>query len=453
MKIRNTVILLFIFVVLAGYVYIVEVKQHSKKEKAEEKAKKVFTMPKDSVNTLKIRNANGEFLLKKVDQDWEISTPLETEADGSTINSMLTSLFGATKESVFDVQPPQMAQYGLTDQAVKVQVEDKLGEQDSLRLGDKTPVGANVFAAKTDTSIFTVSQSIKSQFEKKLFDIRDKKMLHFKRADVRTITIKNPHGTITIDKDGSSDWKLKNIDRAADNSKVSSLLSKLENNRVKAFVDENGRELKKYGLTRPAFQVGLDLGQDLGQRNLMISKKLNGKYYGKDEDRKPIFEIDSSLVKDVKEKVADFRSKDLASFNRSDVDRIMISYADTLFSCLKDTSDEWWLDEIGGKPLDKSKIQSFFSSLDYTNIAEFIKDGNIEPAKYGLSKPSLQISLYNGEDMIIQVKLGKIVGDNVYALTNQYDSVYLIPKSKIKDLKLKLSDIELAEKPETEPAS
>jgi hypothetical protein len=346
-----------------------------------------------------------------------------------------------------------MAQYGLTDQAVKVQVEDKLGEQDSLRLGDKTPVGANVFAAKTDTSIFTVSQSIRSQFEKKLFDIRDKKMLHFKRADVRTITIKNPHGTITIDKDGSSDWKLKNIDRAADNSKVSSLLSKLENNRVKAFVDENGRELKKYGLTRPAFQVGLDLGQDLGQRNLMISKKLNGKYYGKDEDRKPIFEIDSSLVKDVKEKVADFRSKDLASFNRSDVDRIMISYADTLFSCLKDTSDEWWLDEIGGKPLDKSKIQSFFSSLDYTNIAEFIKDGNIEPAKYGLSKPSLQISLYNGEDMIIQVKLGKIVGDNVYALTNQYDSVYLIPKSKIKDLKLKLSDIELAEKPETEPAS
>ena len=453
MKIRNTVILLFIFAVLAGYVYIVEVKQHSKREKAEEQAKEVFTIPKDSVVALQFHNANGNFLLKKVNDEWEIIKPLETEADVNTVNSMLTSLYGAKKENAFDVQPKEMAQYGLGGQAVVVNVEDNQGEQDSLRFGDKTPVGANVFATQTDTSLFTVSQSIKSQFEKKLFDIRDKKMLHFQRADVRTLAIKNPQGTINIDKAGSSDWMLKNIDRPADNSKVSSLLSKLENNRVKAFVDEDGKELRKYGLTRPAFQVTLALGQDMGQRELLISHKMNGKYYGKDEDRNPIFEIDSSLVKDLKQKTVDYRSKDLASFNRSEVDRIMISYADTVFSCVKDTSNKWWLDEVGGKLLDANKIQPYFSKLDYTNISEFVKDGNVDPAKYGLAKPSVQISLYNGENLILQVKLGKIVGDNVYAMTNQYDSVYLIPKSKIKDLKLKLSDIELAEKPETEPAS
>ncbi|MCW8960249.1 MAG: DUF4340 domain-containing protein [Ignavibacteriaceae bacterium] len=261
MKIRNTVILLFVFAVLAGYVYIVEVKQHSKKEKAEEQAKQVFTIPKDSVDVLQFHNINGSFFLKKVNGEWEIQKPLETEADGSTVNSMLTSLFGAKKENAFGVQPKELAQYGLGSQSVVVKVGDHQGEQDSLRFGDKTPVGANVFATRSDTSLFTVSHSIKSQFEKKLFDIRDKKMLHFQRADVRTITIKNPHATINIDKDGGSDWLLKNIDRPADNSKVSSLLSKLENNRVKAFVDEDGKELRKFGLTRPAFQVTLALGR------------------------------------------------------------------------------------------------------------------------------------------------------------------------------------------------
>ena len=71
MKIRNTVILLFIFAVLAGYVYIVEVKQHSKKEKAEEQAKEVFTIPKDSVVALQFHNTNGNFLLKKVNTGFQ----------------------------------------------------------------------------------------------------------------------------------------------------------------------------------------------------------------------------------------------------------------------------------------------------------------------------------------------------------------------------------------------
>lgn len=448
MNIRNTLILLIIFAVLAGYVYFIEVKRQSEKEKIEEQSNKLFSLVKDSISVLDFRNSNGDFVVKKINDEWKIIKPLETGADKVTINSIISILLNATKETHFKVVPAELPQYGLNDRAVIVHVEDNQGERDSLRLGDKTPVGSSVFSNKTDTLVFTVSQNVKSQFEKKLFDIRDKKLLHFKRADVRKITIHNPYGRYVIEKSGVSDWLLKKIDRPADNSKISSILSKLENNLAKAFVDEEGRNMRKYGLSRPAFRVDLQLGPDQGQKRFMISRKIDGKYYAKDDARKPIFEIDSMLVKDINKKLNDFRSKDLASFNRSEVDRITFSYGDTLFSCLKDTSDEWQLDETGGKPLEKSKIQSFFSSLDYTNVTDFVEDGKINQARYGFDHPTLKISLYQGDRLLTEVKLGKIENDKIYAMTNQYDSVYKIGKSKLKDLKLKINDIVVKENKE-----
>jgi hypothetical protein len=447
MKLRNTIVLFILLVALGTYVYLVEFKKHEKTEAAKKESKKVFLFQQDSLQSITFRNVNGSFTVRKIQGQWKVTDPLYTEADESTINSMLASLLTAEKDNEFTIDPGRVADYGLDNRAVYVKLETNQGEQDSIRLGENTPVGSFVFSNKTDSLVFTISQSVKNNFSKKLFDIRDKKILHFKRADVQQIMVQNSFGKFDFEKTDASDWTLQNINRPADNTKISGLLSKLENNRIKEFVDEEGSQLKKYGLDKPAYQVDLLLSPEQGQKRLFISREVGKKYYARDESRRPIFEVDSFLVKDINQKINDFRTKDLASFNRSDINRITVEYADTLFTCLKDTAGKWFLQDSNGQALQQQKINSFFSNLDYTSVNEFVKDGGYNPSSYGLDRPQLKLSLFKDDDLQLEVKLGKNKDKNIYAATNQYQSVYLIAETKLKELKLKIDDI--IEKPIT----
>jgi hypothetical protein len=185
----------------------------------------------------------------------------------------------------------------------------------------------------------------------------------------------------------------------------------------------------------------LFLGPEQGQKNFLVSKRINGKYFARDETRPPVFEIDSALVKDLKQSVSDFRSKDLVSFNRSEIDRISMQYGDSSFSCLKDSSNNWVMDDFSKSSIQSSIINSFFSNLDFITISEFVKDGNYNASAYGLLNPSLIVKLFKGEEKILEVKLGKKRNTNVYAATDQYESVYLIPQNKLDQLKLKPEEI------------
>lgn len=441
MKFRNTFILLILLIALGVYVYFIEVKQYRKTETVIKESKKVFSMVQDSLQQLTFRNSNGSFTIKKIQGQWKIVEPIYTEADESTVKSMLSTLLNSEKDKEFSIRPSETAEYGLHEQAIFIKLQTNKGEKDSLWMGDNTPVGAYVFGKKADSLIFTINQAVKNTFNKKLFDIRDKKILHFQRADVQQITVKNTHGQFEFEKANASDWTFKNINRPADNTKISSLLSKLENNRIKEFVDEEGSQLQKYGLDKPVFQVDLQLGLEKGHKRLFISKAIDKKYYARDESRRPIFEVDSFLVKDLNQKASDFRTKDLAAFSRFEINRFTIQYDDTLFTCVKDTADNWFLDDSIQQVVQKQKITSFLTNLDFTSISDYVRDGTYNPADYGLDKPSLRILLYKDNDLQIEVKFGKKKDKNYYAATNQYDSVYLIEEAKVKDVKLKLNDI------------
>ncbi|GAB4365501.1 MAG: hypothetical protein Kow0042_04750 [Calditrichia bacterium] len=451
MKTKNTIILFLILILLSAYVYIFEIKKHEEVQKLRKESKKVTALARDSIEVIRIHNKHGDFVIKKIQGEWRLTEPIYTGADESAVNSMLSILEDSQKDTAYTVQPGELKDFGLGERALRVRLETSAGKTDSIRFGDKTPVGANIFCNKSDSVIFTLNQSVKNTFDKKLYDLRDKKLLHFQRDDVQKITLRNRYGTFEFEKVGKDEWMIPRIDRPADYSKLSSILSKLQYNNAKTFVDEEGTKLSKYGLLKPAYEVQLFLGLEKGQRKLKISKKLDGKYYAQDESRKPIFEIDSTLVKDVDKKLTEFRSKDLARFDRNAVDRIIIQYNDTLITCLKDSTNNWVLDDAGGQKLKTNKINSFFSDLDYTTISEFVRDGKYNPSAYGLDKPAVQVALYKGEDLIIEVKLGKKKDDQIYAVTNQYESVYLIPASKLKNFKLKLDDIRepVEEKTET----
>lgn len=441
MKLRNTLVLFGLFILLAGYVYFIEIQQGKKKEEAKAAEQKVFHFVKDSVDAIIVENQYGKFVIKQTASGWELSEPIRTEADGSIINTALTNLKDAKRDQVFPVKVEDLPDYGLGANALRVWLILKNGEKDSVLFGEKTPVGSFVFATKVDSVVFTVNDYVKTSFNKKLFDWRDKRLLRFKRDDVKKLVIHNRYGDFEFEKIGATTWRLVNIDRPADSGKLGGILSKLEFNRAKKFVDEEGKELKKYGLAPPAAKVELFLGPEQGRQVLWVSRKVNGTYYAKDEARRPIFEIDSVLVNDLSKKLQDYRSLDFAQFDREKVTRFVLQYGDTTMTCVKDSAGEWYFDEPDRPKLRKYKINTFFNDVNYAKIKKFVADNDIDEKRYGLDKPQLSIDFYAGEELMMRVLFGKNVGDKVYAITNQFPSVYLINRATLKNLKLRRMDI------------
>ena len=450
MKFRNTIILLVVFLLLGGYVYIVEIKQHEKKKAEKEKQEKIFPFAKDSIIQLQVKNKHGTFVFEKKGNDWHILKPISTLADNSPINTALSNLTTAKKKRHFTIKESEKKEFGLTSKALRVKVKLKNGEEDSLWLGDKTPVGGNVFASRGDTLVFTIPQYVKSSLNKNLFNWRDKKLLHFKRADVQRMVIRNKYGRFEFVRSGNNQWTINNIHRPADSGELSTVFSKLEYGRARSFVDEEGTHLRKYGLKPPAYQVDLFLNAEKGSRTLLVSRKIKKKYYAHDVSRKPIFEVDSSLVKAINKPLVKFRSRDFAQFERDKVDRIKIQYDDTTLAFVKDTTNTWYLDEKGMPKAKYSEISGFLSDLDFIQIKEFVADDHYSEKRFGLDKPQLRVKLFHGDKLLLEARFGRSKGDKVYATTSAYKSVYLVNKSDMKDLKLKRDKVLESTSPKAE---
>ena len=451
MKFRNTVILLVILIALSVYLYVVEIKQYEKEKKQEEIAEQLFHFEADSIETFEVENQYGNFEFKKIQGEWRITRPVYTDAEENTITSALNNLRDAKKERDFVINFQELKNYGLADGVLRVNLILADGTRDTLLIGDKTPVGSSVFAAKVDTLVYTISQNIKTSLDKKLFDWRFKNLLQFKRDDVNKIIIKKKNRNWEFDKMGSSDWQINALNRPADAGKLNSLLSKLSSNRAKAFVDEEGVELKKYGLSPSPYQIELILGPEKGKKILSVSNEVNGKYYAKDDSRKPIFEIDSTLVKDIDKPLTEYRSKDFVKLTTDEVDKIILEYSDTTMTCEKDTSGEWYLAQDGMLKLKKYKVTSFLSNIHFTKIKEYVEDDNIRPNRYGLDNPAVRIQLFEGESPLLTATFGNSKGDQIYAMNDQYQSIYLVAQSEVERLKLKQDDIidESALEPDT----
>ncbi|GAB4341076.1 MAG: hypothetical protein Kow0037_27400 [Calditrichia bacterium] len=441
MKFKNTIILFIVLVLLSGYVYFFEIKKSEETEKMREVARQVIDFPQDSVETIIFKNNYGKFVIKKLQGEWRITEPLYTEADENTINAMLRSICEVKRDTVYETIAADLPYFGLGEEALWVVLETFGGQRDSIRMGDKSPVGPTVYSARSDTLVFTIPSMVKNQFNKKLYDIRDKKLLHFERDDIQSVTVKNKFGTYEFVKTGNNEWEIPSLKRPAENSKISSIISKLQYNNAKEFVDETGKELKNYGLTHPAFWVQLNLGKEKGTRKLLISRKKDGKYYGKDEARKPIFVVDSALVNDINKQLKEFRSTDLAKFDRVEIDSMRISYNDTTVVLAKDTTNTWVMPDSANARVKYSNVTTVFNRLDYSVIKEFVTDGPFNPAHYGLDKPQVEVSLYKDGQLELNVKFGKERNGNVYVTTNRYESVYLIPKTQLAGIKLKPGQI------------
>ena len=191
MSTLQTLGLFGILAILAAYVYFDEIQGGEEREKAEERAEKIIVFEPDSVAKVEIRSVFNQFLFERMADEWRILKPVQTGADKSTVDGMMTAIKNMKKVRAFNIKPGEEKDFGLVGRSSLLIFEFKNGSRDSVRFGDNTPVGGNVFVSKGDTIVYTVSSHLKNNVSKSLFDWRDKSIAKIKESDVREIKVKN----------------------------------------------------------------------------------------------------------------------------------------------------------------------------------------------------------------------------------------------------------------------
>jgi hypothetical protein len=394
---------------LVGYIYFVDSKQEPSGTTVREKL--FESVQADDIEEVQVKSADGETTrLQKTDGNWQVVEPVKAAADTSELTSIASSLASLEIQRVVDENPTDLKQYGLEPARVEVAFRPK-GEKELRRvqIGEKTPTGTDLYARVPDQKrVFLVSSFLDSTFNKNTFALRDRRILVFDRNMVDGLELTNGAAKTQLVKNGS-EWRLASpIAVRADFAAVEGSLERLSSTQMQGIVDPEGKDLAKYGLTKPTGTIVVKTGSS--SATLILGSTENALLHAKDSSRPVVFTIAPILREDVMRSVSDFRRKDLFDGRAFTASKVELKRgAETIVlekSKGKDNADIW---RSSGKDIDSAKADDLMTKLTGLRAASF--EDRAHPS---LKSPALVATVHFGENKQETVTIARS-GTDVYA--------------------------------------
>jgi uncharacterized protein DUF4340 len=408
-RVWSTLALVVVLGGLVGYIYFVDSKSEPGGTTVKEKP--FGSLQADDVEEVQVKSADGETTrVQKSDGKWQVVEPVKADADASELTTIASSIATLEINRVVDENASDLKQYGLEPARVEVAFRSK-GQKDlkHLQIGEKTPTGSDLYARFPDQKrVFLVSSFLDTTFNKSTFALRDRRILLFDRNMVDGLELTSGATKTTLTKSGS-DWRLASpISVRADFAAVEGALERLSSTQMQGIVDPEGKDLAKYGLTKPTGTINVKAGSS--NATLTLGSTENALLFARDSSRPLVFTIAPVLKDDVIRTVADFRRKDLfdgraftttkAEFKRG-AETIVLEKSKG-----KDDMDVW---KAGGKDVDAAKADDLLSKVTGLRAASF--EDKPHPS---LNSPALTVSITYGENKQETVTFGRM-GTDVFA--------------------------------------
>ena len=328
---RNTGILFLVAVVVVGGVWWSETIHKGDVAAAKAEARALFPgVEVGDVGFVALETRDGHAArIERRDGGFRLVEPLDSPVDRTTVDGIVGALAEVKSEAVIEA-PQAVEVYGLGEGADRVLFGTGKGEH-VLRLGAKTPVGSNTYAARDDdASVYTIPTYRADALRRDLDDLREKRVLRFDREAVTRIDLAWPGGSVALDR-GEDGWRVSApLDDAADPETIDSLLSDLSFLRAEGFLDTPPPDAE-LGLDRPAFEAKLSTtGADGKPRvfDLRVGKELgHGQRVARGSDA-TVYRIPEERLDDFPRTVASYRYKQLAKYVPSDARQLELGFRD-----------------------------------------------------------------------------------------------------------------------------
>ncbi len=188
-------------------------------------------------------------------------------------------------------EPQSLSKYGLDEPSAVLTLTE--GERKiEYSFGNKKENTDYYMKLSLGEPVYLVSIHNFDQLPQKIDDIRITKLLNFRENKIANIKIVNNKNTIILSKN-ENEWFIENSEDQIDQSKISALLAELIQLEVSEFVDDNPKDLAKYGLN--AADISITLGKNQSN-SLFLGNEKDHQVYAKKAEKNSVYLIDKYIL-------------------------------------------------------------------------------------------------------------------------------------------------------------
>ena len=415
MKPKGLIIAVAVLAVLGGATWWSNKKQASA-SKSTDTTTKILTIPSDQFQEIRIKKAADTIDVKGGPGKWRITQPEDLPADSEAVGSMINTLGSLSADAVVEDKASDLGPYGLKDPAIDVQIVKKDGKTDDLMIGDETPTGSGNYAKlASDPRVFTIATFNKTNIDKPVNDLRDKRLLPFDSAKLTRVELDAKGMPLEFGKNSQGEWQIiKPRPWRADGSAVDTLVNNLKDARMDLTGDAKTAAADFAGGAKVATGTVTDAG---GNQTLEIRKK-GDSYFAKSSAVAGIFKVSADTGKNFDKGLDDFRNKKVYDFGFSDPSYMMIQGV-----AYTKNGDKW---TAGAKTMDNTSVQNVIDKLRDLTATKLADTGG------GTAVFEADVTSNSGK-RIEKVSISK-QGEEYFAKRENEQGVYVLDSKAVDDL-------------------
>jgi hypothetical protein len=452
MKLKTTLILFAVFIVLFAFVYFFEIKGKGEQETDE----MLVDLASEDVQKIVFKKEDETLTLQKDGEDWLITEPLEAKADKYEVDRLAEDFSKLRIERIVEDIPEDLDKYGIVQKEMILHYQDK--EQPiKILIGSENPLDSTFFAKREDeTRIVLIPSSLKSLMDKGLFDFRLKDVFKFETDEVRGIKLKTKEiQWRALRRD--EEWYLKRpVEALAQESKINDILYSLSNMKAKEFISEKKQEeeITQYGLDAPEFEITLEMPLE-NKEVIFYLNKMEETVYATTSLSPKIITVEDSVFTDLEKKPEDLRDKEVADFYSWEANKVEIKRGEIDWTVAKDEEDDWHFESPVKEAAEKEKIEAFIRKIEGLEAKELI-DPPLDLKDYGLDSPQAEVKIWVEED---EEKTGEVrvligtedkVAKTVVVKNTRFDYLFRVNSAFLEEFPEEIKDWKKAEEPAQE---
>lgn len=267
--------------------------------------KRAVTLDTDQIHSIEVEAKGKRYTLTKNPEGvWDLVLPPPVRAERFTVEGLVSSLRGASMQSIVAEDKKNMGKYGFSAPALRLRLSGPGGTQ-TLVLGQKEKEkdgGRYVAMNSALEPIFTLGTDFLTQFQKDPADLRDKELFSFSSYEAKRVELDTPKGRRVFEKPKER-WK-QTSPRAKDvtTEKVEGLLNRLRDLRADSF--PKGTKLEALGLAKPAYRFKVQFG-DKNQTETVEASKVGEHVYARRPTDRVASELSKTALDDIEKALSD----------------------------------------------------------------------------------------------------------------------------------------------------
>lgn len=340
-KKKNIIILLVVFAVLiGGYVYL---SKHPKKTPTSTATDNTISLMKTDVkkiNQITINSKSGVLNLEKKGDNWQLKDSPSIKLVQSSVTNIASDFASLSAERIIDKNPTKLDDYGLATPAVTATATLDDGSKKVILLGNRAPSGPDFYLmVKDDPKVYLVAANVGSNLSATAADLRDKTLTQVDTTKLSYLKVVNDKArTIEIKANDSQTDQEKQVNLSSliltqpysrnfgiDSTKLQTILQGFPTFQISEVVEDNAKDLSKYGLDKPKYDVTLS-DTDKNNLHLQIGNNKDSDYtYFKLDGSNTVYTMTGSNIEALNIDPLKIVTSFVYLVNIDDVDKIVVN--------------------------------------------------------------------------------------------------------------------------------